>query len=442
MDTAEFIEKAKAVHGDRYDYCDARYVRSNQKVIIKCPVHGPFEQVPSSHLQGKRCKKCSDAEKGRLRAEKAGAKFAARARSIHGERYDYSNSVYRTSMQKLEIVCPKHGPFLATPNKHLNGSGCPKCGYEAMAEKQRLSLSDFLQRALEVHGDKYDYSHVQYERAHGPVEIICPQHGSFWQSRVNHLNGQGCPQCGLEAGVEKQRMTLPEFTERAREVHGSKYSYDQTDFRSVNDKTTIFCPEHGAFLQTAAKHMGGQGCPSCANRDMDLSKFVERAKEVHDDRYEYSKSEYLGARKKILVTCPEHGDFEQVVHAHLAGGGCPLCVDAMNSKGVQRITAWLEARSIHFVREMTFDDLRSEKNEVYRLRCDFFLPEHDAIIEFDGQQHFLPNSLWGGEEGFRVLKANDEKKNKWANEKGYRMVRIRFDQIEETDEILSKQVTE
>jgi len=438
MDTAEFIQRAKAIHGECYDYSDTQYVRSNQKVTIKCPIHGPFEQVPSSHLQGKRCKKCSDSEKGRLRAQKAGADFVSRAKEVHGDKYDYSKAVYRRRDEKLEIACPKHGPFMAIPHHHLNGVGCPNCGSEAGAKKQRMPLSVFVKRAREVHGVKYDYSQVKYRRAHEKLEIICPQHGSFWQSRVNHLNGQGCPQCGLEAGAEKLRMTMQDFIERARATHGAKYKYSRSNFTSVNEKTIIICPEHGSFLQTPSKHLGGQGCPSCANRDMDIDKFIERAREVHGDRYDYSKSEYLGARKKTVITCKEHGDFEQVVHAHLAGGGCPLCVDTMNSNGSKQIEGWLVANQIAFERERKFDTLVSQKNDSYKLRCDFFLPGKDVIIEFDGQQHFFPNEMWGGQEALINLQANDARKDDWAAENGYIMVRIRYDQIEEINSILSE----
>lgn len=439
MDTAEFINRAKAIHGNYYDYSDTRYVRSNQKVTIICPVHGPFEQVPSSHLQGKRCKKCSDAENGRNRAKKAGDEFVKRAREVHGERYDYSKVRYRKSGVLVEVICPDHGPFTARPN-HLRGVGCPKCGTEAMANKQRTTMSEFIKRANETHENRYDYSKVRYERTHDQVDIICAKHGVFSQTPANHLRGNGCRKCASEENAQNLAMPMDEFLNRAQEIHGNEYSYDKMKYKSSTDKIVIICPVHGAFEQTPSKHLMGQGCPSCANRDMDLSRFVQRAREVHGDRYDYSVSVYCGARKKIEITCPEHGRFEQTVHHHLNEIGCPLCVDTFNSNGVKKIDAWLVEKNISFQREMTFDDLRSEKNETYRLRCDFFLPEHDIIIEFDGQQHFSPKSLWGGEEAFRVLKANDQKKNKWAEEKGYKMVRIRFDQIDGIDKILSKHI--
>lgn len=116
--------------------------------------------------------------------------FIARAKEIHGDKYDYSEVEYVNYKTKVKIICPIHGEFWQTPREHLNGNGCQKC-----SGVQRMNTDLFIQRAIEVHGDTYDYSKVKYTNNRTKVCIICPVHGEFWQSPDSHLLGCGCPKC-------------------------------------------------------------------------------------------------------------------------------------------------------------------------------------------------------------------------------------------------------
>jgi len=122
--------------------------------------------------------------------------FLERARAAHGAIYDYSDSGYRTMSQKVKIICAKHGEFYQTPEKHVTGQGCRKCGKERTAEKQVWSLSDFTLKANEVHSNKYDYSKAEYRSYSTKVDILCKDHGVFKQTPGSHLQGNGCPKCG------------------------------------------------------------------------------------------------------------------------------------------------------------------------------------------------------------------------------------------------------
>ena len=190
--TEEFIAKAKAVHGDRYDYSKVEYVNSTTKVCIICKEHGEFWQRPNIHLQGKGCTKCGRARIA-ASSSKSAEKFLQDAKKVQGNKYDYSKVEYVDWQTKVTIICPIHGEFTQSPTTHLKGSGCPKCGNDKTA--LRMNNESFIKKAKSIHGDRYDYSKVEYVDNKKEVCIICCEHGEFWQKPKNHLSGYGCPIC-------------------------------------------------------------------------------------------------------------------------------------------------------------------------------------------------------------------------------------------------------
>ena len=184
LSKTEFIERAKKVHGDKYDYSKVEYINSETKVCIICPIHGEFWQRPADHIRGIGCRFCYGNEKMDKET------FIAKARKVHGDKYDYSKVEYNGNKTKVCIICPIHGEFWQRPNDHLNKYGCPYCGNSI-----KKTTEKFIEDAIKVHGDKYDYSKVDYVNAHTKVRIICPTHGEFWQKPNNHLNGASCPYC-------------------------------------------------------------------------------------------------------------------------------------------------------------------------------------------------------------------------------------------------------
>ncbi len=192
--TDQFIAKAMAVHGDRYDYSKVRYVEARSKVTIFCRDHGFFEQLPDSHIRGSGCDDC-----GRLVGTEARRKttdqFIANAKAVHGDCYDYSLVEYVDNVTKVLIICRDHGTFEQSPSAHLNGSGCYECGKLSSAEAKRKTADQFITNAKAVHGDRYDYSLVEYLAAIKTVTIICPDHDAFEQTGDSHLSGTGCPDC-------------------------------------------------------------------------------------------------------------------------------------------------------------------------------------------------------------------------------------------------------
>ena len=201
----EFIQKAREIHGDKYDYSKVEYINNKTKVCIICPEHGEFWQTPMSHLQGKGCVNC-------IRKVHDIESFIQKAREIHGDKYDYSKVEYIDYNKPVCIICPEHGEFWQTPHNHRCGRGCKKCGIISSKNKQKKSIESFIQKAREIHGDKYDYSKVEYINSYTPVTIICPIHGEFWQKPHSHLNNCGCQKC-KESKCEKEVRRLLQYND-------------------------------------------------------------------------------------------------------------------------------------------------------------------------------------------------------------------------------------
>ena len=198
--TEKFTQKSNIVHNNFYDYSMVDYKLSNQKVIIKCPIHGPFLQKPNKHLFGQGCPSCS----GKNQTTKI---FIDNAKHEHNNFYDYSMVDYKLSNQKVIIKCPIHGPFLQKPNKHLFGQGCPSCGIKYRIKLQTSSTEEFIVKASMKHNNLYDYSAVDYIANRIDVDIICHIHGSFTQTPDNHLSGRGCSSCA-KRGFDKNKPAI------------------------------------------------------------------------------------------------------------------------------------------------------------------------------------------------------------------------------------------
>jgi hypothetical protein len=309
-----FLERARTIHRGKYDYSMTKYTKMHDKVIIICPVHGEFYQTPTGHLGGKGCGKC--ARNIRL----TNKEFVSRARKVHGDKYDYSNVEYLNNSLNVVIGCPLHGVFKQSPVHHLEGMGCPHCGRITTGEKKASTLDEFLDKARDIHGNRYDYSKVEYTRSNRNVTIICPEHGVFEKTPNNHLSGEGCQKCS-----GKYRRTAADFVADAQKIHGSKYDYSKSDYTNTKHKVLIICPEHGGFQQTPESHLAGAGCPKCAGLGQTTEDFIRRANQVHHNRYDYSKTEYVRMNDAMTIICPVHGSFTQTAGNHISGAGCQKC---------------------------------------------------------------------------------------------------------------------
>ena len=306
--TKTFIENAKKVHGNKYDYSLIEYANANTNVKIICPEHGVFEQLPYSHLKGVNCPKCV----GGIKIDTK--EFIKRANKIHNNKYDYSLVDYINSATKVKIICKEHGVFKQQPGNHIQGQTCPKCSGKG------LNKEELINKFKKIHGDKYDYSLVEYNSCNVKIKIKCDEHGVFEQLPGYHLRGSGCPKCG---GVYK--INTKEFIERANRIHNNKYDYSLVEYKDNKEKIKIICSKHGVFVQPPGNHLSGRGCAKCAGKNKTNEDIIEIFKKIHGNRYDYSLVEYLGTKNRIKIICREHGVFEQMPSDHLNGNGCVVC---------------------------------------------------------------------------------------------------------------------
>lgn len=330
--TAEFVKEAQTKFAAyHYDYSQANYTNNKTKVTIVCAHHGPFEMAPDKHLSGQKCKKCTDVPDKLYNTKET---FLARAREIHGDRYDYSKILEMKEFPNVEthlpIICPEHGPFMCTAIKHIrNKTRCSGC-----AGNRRKTLEQVLAECKQVHGDRYDYSLVtKYERMSDHVTVICPKdgHGPFSVTLGKHVYYcSGCPECAFQA----QRGTLAAFLEKARAIHGTLYDYSHlrdSDYKGVDHKIKIRCKEHGLFDQTPYKHITCKhGCATCGGKVRKTTEqFIAESKAIHgDDRYDYSLVQYVNGKTPVKLICrePNHGEFEiRPIHHLIQEHGCPIC---------------------------------------------------------------------------------------------------------------------
>ena len=180
-------------------------------------------------------------------------------KDVHGDKYDYSLVDKVKTKEKVKIICPIHGEFEQIISGHLRGYGCKKCGIEISNNKKTKKTSQFISEAINVHGDKYDYSLVDYKHSHKKVKIICPIHGEFEQNANSHLQGAGCSYCFVNNKLKDKSY----FLKLSYNVHGDKYDYSLVDYKKMKEKVKIICPIHGEFEQRPDNHIQGQGCPNC-----------------------------------------------------------------------------------------------------------------------------------------------------------------------------------
>ncbi|QYB17523.1 SPbeta prophage-derived protein [Pacmanvirus S19] len=286
--------------------------------------------------------------------------FIVKARIVHMDKYDYLSAKYIGAMIKLIITCRLHGDFMQSPNNHLRGKGCPKCVNNNLRVKFAFTREKFIEEARSVHGDRYDYSLVEYINQHTRVKIICPIHGVFEQLPLNHLKGANCIRC---RGAESAK----------------KYKFSNEEFANKSNK-------------------------------------------IHRNLYDYSKVDYINNSTPVTIICKEHGEFSQIPYHHMSGARCPNC---RRSRGESIIEDYLRALKIQFEIEKTFIDCRGNKKP---LPFDFYLPEYNVLIEFDGKQHYEPIDYYGGMDGFEKRRRYDEIKNKWSADNGINLLRIRYDE--------------
>ena len=343
-------------------------------------------------------------------------------------------------------------------------------------EKRQLAAKQFEQKAKKIHGDKYDYSLVEYKNNSTKVKIKCKKDNYiFEQTPHNHLSGKnGCPFCS-----PNPRYNQETFIEKCKKIHGDKYDYSKTKFIGIKENITVNCPKHGDFKLSADKHINRkQGCPVCNERKYNQETFIEKCKKIHGDKYDYSKTKFTDVRDKITIICPIHGEFKQRAGKHLEGQGCTHCHKSTeefkneilninesieilsdyrdvktrvkvkclkcgceserfpsdllkgygcyfcNSSVLEKFTEkWLIKNNIKYEREKTFEDCKDKSV----LPFDFFLKDKNILIECQGKQHYIwQKGLQPTYHHFLLQKHHDWLKRKFCIDNNIKLIYINY----------------
>ena len=246
---------------------------------------------------------------------KTNEEFIEEAVKKHGFKYDYSKVEYKNNHTKVCIICPEHGEFWQIPQDHIKGRGCIKC-----AGVSKLTTEEFIKKAKEIHGNKYNYSKVVYKSNDEPVCIICPEHGEFWQTPHTHLGGHDCPKCRyVKSWDTRGRITTEEFIKKARKIHGDKYGYEKTEYKNNRTKVKIHCPKHGYFLQTPSVHLRGNGCPICSESHIEkeirtflVDNKIDFEYEKHFPEIGYRSYDFYLDKLNYAIECQGIQHFEPI----------------------------------------------------------------------------------------------------------------------------------
>ena len=304
--------------------------------------------------------------------------FLRRAKAVHGpDRYILHRVTYINAKTKVEIICPEHGSWMITPDNFLHGQGCPKCGIKKASKSKTLTQEEFIERVNKIHQNRYSFSKSVYKGVSEEVEVICPEHGSWWTCPSNLFEGHGCPKC---AGTAK--LTQEEFIERVKAVHGEgRYDLSRLRYTNAFTKVMVICPKHGAWMAVPQHLAKGVGCPKCGwertgeSRRLTQEEFIAKVKAVHGEgRFDLSRVKYTSSTNKVKVICPKHGSWWARPSSLFRGSGCPKCGREKVSRALSMTQEEFESR----VRDIHGDnlDLRNARYESAKSKVEIICPKH------------------------------------------------------------------
>ena len=326
LTTEEFIEKARKVHGDKYEYDEVEYKNSDTKVKIFCNKHQMyFYQTPSNHLRGRGCPECKKQLLREIYTSNT-QEFIEKAMKIHGDKYGYEDVNYTGSKNKVKIFCNNcQIYFWQLPTNHLSGEGCPKCKTNILRKIFSSNTQNFIAKARKVHGNKYDYGEVEYKNNVTKVKLFCNScQKYFWQTPNVHLTGHGCPECMKISFQKAYSSNTQNFIAKARKVHGNKYDYGEVEYKNNFTKVKLFCNScQKYFWQTPNSHLNEHGCPHCNNSKLEtitsdflLSHNIPFHQEYNtknfDKNYRNLRLDFYIPKLKVGIECQGEQHFRPV----------------------------------------------------------------------------------------------------------------------------------
>lgn len=353
--------------------------------------------------------------------------------------YGYNKVKYMGSHIKVIVECPVHGDFLISPCHLLSKErkGCPKC-----SNHWAYDTEEIIKRLKKIYPE-YDYSKVNYTGNHTPITIGCPKHGYFLKDAHHLLKGQGCKKCSNEnkSIFDPHRSNTEDFIRKAKKIR-PEYEYSKVKYINCMTPVKVTCPKHGDFMIRPNNLIPSypsrkcNGCPKCGlesrseKRRLPQEEFINRVKKTYPE-YDYSKVNYVNSSTKVIIGCPKHGDFKITPNAILFGQGCPICKE---SKGESKIREKLDTLNIKFIRQYRFKELGC-------CSYDFYLPNYNLLIEYNGIQHYKEIEFFHRKPGdFQHQLERDQLKKEYAEKNGYKLLVIPYTDFDNIESILEKNI--
>lgn len=344
--------------------------------------------------------------------------FLEKARNAHGYKYNYID--LPSVILSNDIVRIEYNGIIYEQNvfKHINLGRCPEKKTPIKTNEQ------FIKEAIEIWGDKYDYSLVNYEGANKKIKIIYDG-VIFEQTPSQHLLGKK---------IEKT-LTVNNFIRKSKIKYGDRYDYskigDDINKKLNGDEEVIIGYKGEYYLQTPYNHLNsGKPENKHLSSKKTIDRFITESNFIHDYKYNYEKVNYKTNQNKVIINCHLHGDFEQTPNSHLQGNGCPLC----KNKIEKEIIKFLNINKIYFDRNHKFEHCKN----LYPLPFDFYITSNRTCIEVYDKQHYMPIDILGGLKTYEILKENDKIKENYCEENYINLIIIKYDQINLIKDILEK----
>ncbi len=419
----QFLKEVEKKFPNKFDTSKVSFSKTDRNIILICKKHNlEFLQNRNFVLKREGCPLCKSENQ-----RKGADEFLFKAKEIHGDRYDYSKVIYVDRMTPVTIICRKHGPFMQTPNNHVDKKqNCKLCYYDSRRTNQQIVKNEASEELREQFINKmenkygvgtYDYSKVIYYHSTLPVTIVCPKHGEFSATPHFLLRSKcnGCRKCHRERDDVKL-----EYIRKARLLHGDKYDYSKLNMNSLY--VEIYCKVHKKwFTQRKVNHLQYSGCRDCyvSGFKYTQEEFISKLKNMYGDEVlKYDKVKYKNYLKPVTLTCIIHGDFEKIASEALRPSKfntiCPVCNSAST----------LENKIMEILNKLKITYIREYKIKDYVYSYDFYLPEFKTIIEAHGIQHYQETNFFIN--NLEVNKEIDEKKKALCLSSGIKYLEVNY----------------
>lgn len=412
------------------------YVTNKTKILVKHNVCGHEWMVePSSFLKGTGCPECSHAKQRKTQEQ-----FEKEIFDLVGDEYvvlgKYKNT--STKIKMKHMVCGKE--FEIVPNAFLRGNRCNFCGIKLTGLKNTKTHEEFENEIYSLVGDEYSLM-SKYENCSTKILFRHNKCGNEFKMKPNgFLSGNRCPKCSIASRTLLKSKTNERFVEQVKERFQDEYSLVT---KYVNRGTNIIfkhnlCGHEFEMTPTGFLKSSNCPCPKCDNRVViTTDDFKQEVFDLVGDEYSILE-EYKGAHKKIKIKHNKCGNiYDGCRNMFLKGHRCPQCY---SSKGEERISRYFQNKSIKYKPQKYFNGLLGVGGGY--LKYDFYIPDYNLLIEYNGEQHYKPIDAFGGQEQLKIQQEHDKRKREYAENNGFLFLEIGYWDFDNIENILNKYVKE